>query len=319
MSTRRLALLAVAACALVGTVAGAAYAAYRATTSNPASTITGAPDWTAPTASASVIARSSGCTPTTPGYVKQAGSYYVYAAVTDTGNPASGISTVTANASALTAAQTAASLSSGSFSVGGVSYTHRTGAKTTDAGVSAGAKTYSLTSMDVAANSGTQNGWPVTVDNTAPTATSINANNKTGGTAGRAENGDTLVLVASEQIEPCSLLASWAGTPTAATLRLQNVGAADTAQIWDSANTTQLPFGTLALNGDVVNGTTVFQATMVESNGTITVTLGNFVSGNLRTDNVTTASVWTPSTTPYDRAQNAMSATPGSGTSHVHF
>jgi hypothetical protein len=191
MSTRRLALLAVAACALVGTLAGAAYAAYTATTSNPASTITGAPDWTAPTVSASVIARSSGCAPTTPGYVKQGGSYYTYAAVTDTGNPASGISTVTANVSALTAAQTSVSLSSGSFSVGGVSYTHRTAAITADAVVSAGAKTYSLTSTDVAANSGTQSGWPVTVDNTAPAATSINANNKTGGTAGRPENGDS--------------------------------------------------------------------------------------------------------------------------------
>ncbi len=315
----RQALILVGCLAVIGAGAGGAGGAFIATTVNPPSTITAAPDWTAPAASATVIARSAGCAPTTPGYLSQGRSYYVYAAVTDTGNPASGISSVVANVSALTIGQSAAALSPGSFSVDGVLYSHRSASIAADLLVTEGAKTYALTSTDVAANSGTQSPYPVTVDNTAPTAVSIEANNKPGGTAGRAENGDTLVLVASEQIEPCSLLASWDGTSTAATLRLLNSGAADTAEIWDAANTTRLPFGTLTVNGDIVNGNTTFAATIVESNGTITVTLGDFVSGNLRNDNKTTASVWTPSSTPYDRAQNAMATTPASGTSHLHF
>ena len=90
--------------------------------------------------------------------------------MTDTGNPASGVSTVTANESTVTTGQTAVALAAGSFSVGGTSYTHRTAAQTANAVLAAGSKTYSLTMADAAGNSGTQSGYSVTVDNTAPTA-----------------------------------------------------------------------------------------------------------------------------------------------------
>src|SRR5262249_19532928 len=106
-------------------IATAAYAGYSGTTSNPTSTFVAARDWTAPTSSASTIARSAGCTPTTPGYIKQGGTYYVYAAATDTGNPASGLLTVKADASAITTGLIAAPLVAGSYSVGGTSYTYR--------------------------------------------------------------------------------------------------------------------------------------------------------------------------------------------------
>ena len=74
----------------------------------------------------------------------------MYAAVTDTGNPASGVSTVTANESTVTTGQTAVALAAGSFSVGGTSYTHRTAAQTANAVLAAGSKTYSLTMADAA-------------------------------------------------------------------------------------------------------------------------------------------------------------------------
>jgi hypothetical protein len=290
-------------------VASAAYAAYAGTTVNPTSTITAAPDWTAPTSSASTIARNAGCTPTTPGYIKQGGTYYVYAAVTDTGNPASGVSTVTANDSTITTGQTAVALAAGSYSVGGTSYTHRTAAQTANAVLAAGSKTYSLAMADAAANNGSQTGLSVTVDNTAPAASDIQLTNKAGGTVGQPESGDLATFTFSELPEPCSLLANWDGTSTMVTARITKNGSNDTLTIWDSANTTQLSFGSVATGSNCVQSTSTFTSTMVLSGNTVTITLGTQTSGTVRTDGGNAVSVWSPSTAAYDRAQNAMSAT----------
>ena len=290
-------------------VSSAAYAAYAGTTTNPTSSITAAPDWTAPTSSASTIARSAGCTPTTPGYIKQGGTYYVYAAVTDTGNPASGVSTVTANESTVTTGQTAVALAAGSFSVGGTSYTQRTAAQTANAVLAAGSKTYSLTMADAAGNSGTQSGYSVTVDNTAPAASDFQPANKTGGTVGQAEAGDTATFTFSEPPEPCSILTSWDGTSATVTARITNSGPNDVLSIWDSTNTTQLNLGSVNLNGNCVQSTSTFTSTMALAGNVLTVTLGALSSGTVRTDAGNAVAAWTPSTAAYDRAQNAMAAT----------
>lgn len=303
-------------------VAGVAYGAFTATTSNPASTITAKPDWTAPTSSASAIARSAGCTPTTPGYLKQAGTYYVYAAVTDTGNPASGVSSVTANASTITTGQTAAALAAGSYSVGGTSYTHRTAALTANTPLTTGSKTYSLAMADAAGNSGSQTGLTVTVDNTAPTATDVQATNKAGGTIGRAEVGDLVTFTFSEPPEPCSLLAGWDGTSTNATVRITNNGANDTLTVWNSANTTQLSLGSVASGANYVSATATFSpSTIVIAGSTLTVTLGTMTGGTVVTTAANRTSIWTPSASAYDRAQNAMLTTTAteSGTSDPNF
>lgn len=308
--------------AVAGLVVTAACAAYSGTTSNPTSTITAAPDWTAPTSSASTIARSAGCTPTTPGYIKQGGTYYVYAAVTDTGNPASGVSTVTANESTITTGQTAVALAAGSFSVGGTSYTHRTAAQTANAVLAAGSKTYSLAMADVAGNNGSQTGLNVTVDNTAPTASDNQATNKVGGTAGRPEAGDLVALTFSEPIEPCSVFAGWDGTSTSVTVRLTNSGNNDPLTVWNAANTTQLNLGSIAMGANYVSASATFSpSTMVASGNTVTVTLGTMTAGTAVTTAANRASVWTPSASAYDRAQNAMSTATNteSGTSDPNF
>jgi|tagenome__1003787_1003787.scaffolds.fasta_scaffold20934728_1 hypothetical protein len=319
MRRRTVAGLALAAAVVV---TSAAYAAYAGTTANPASTITAAPDWTAPTSSASTIARSAGCTPTTPGYLKQGGTYYVYAAVTDTGNPASGVSTVTANESAVTTGQTAVALAAASFSVGGTSYTHRTAAQTANAALAAGSKTYSLALADVAANSSSQMGLTVTVDNTAPTASDNQLTNKAGGTAGRAEAGDLATLTFSEPVEPCSVLAGWDGTSTSVTVRLTNNGNNDTLTVWNAANTTQLNLGSIAAGANYVSASATFSpSTMVASGSTVTITLGTMTAGTVVTSGANAASIWTPSASAYDRAQNAMSTATNteSGTSDSNF
>ena len=71
---------------------------------SPGNSVGAATDFRAPTASASVIIKSEGGT---PGYIRKGGAYTVLANVGDTGNPASGVSTVTANVSTVTAGQTA--------------------------------------------------------------------------------------------------------------------------------------------------------------------------------------------------------------------
>lgn len=102
-------------------------------------TVTAIADWTAPSAEASVIAPTSGGT---PGYLKTAKpTYYVYAKVSDSGNPASGITSVKANVNNLTSGQTAVTLTAGSYSVGGVSYNYRS-ASLTAGTLSAGSKAY---------------------------------------------------------------------------------------------------------------------------------------------------------------------------------
>ena len=104
---RRFALLAFALLALAAVAAGGTgtWAAFSSTTSTGPGSLSSAADWTAPTVTASVIAHSA----SGPG-VKASGTYAIYANVTDSGNPASGVSTVTANVGSITTGQTAVSL-----------------------------------------------------------------------------------------------------------------------------------------------------------------------------------------------------------------
>jgi hypothetical protein len=131
------------------------FAAFSGTTSNGSNSFTAKPDWVAPTASAVVIAKTAGGT---TGFLKQGGTYNVYANVSDTGSPASGTSSVTANVSTITTGQTSAALTAGSYSLCGTTYGDRTASLTANASLSAGAYTFSLTSTDAAGNSGTQSG-----------------------------------------------------------------------------------------------------------------------------------------------------------------
>jgi hypothetical protein len=263
-------------------------------------------DTTPPTVSAAVIAKTAGGT---PGFVRQGGTYYIYANATDTGSTASGISTVTANVTTVTTGQTAVALVAGSFTVGGVAYGYRSASITASNPVIAGAKSFTVTATDVAGNAGGFTG-SVTVDNTVPTATNIQTANKVAGVAGRAEIGDTITYTFSEAIDPNSILAGWTGTSTPVTLRLNQAAGSDTVTIFNSANTVQLPFGIDRLGRtDYVTVSRTFSgSTMVMSGSTITITLGT-ASGAVTTAAGTGTMVWTPATTPTDLAGNACAAT----------
>jgi hypothetical protein len=283
--------------------AGGVFGAYTGTTSSDANSFAAAPDWRAPTAGRSVIAKTAGGT---EGFIKQGGTYFVYADVTDTGNPASGVSTVTSNSSNVTTGATSTALSSGSFTIGGLSYSNRSASLTANAVLAAGSYTYTVTSTDVAGNSGNQT-FSVTVDNTAPTGSDVQTTNG-GATAGRPEANDTVTFTYSEPIDPNSILAGWTGSATSVVVRINNnTPTNDQLQVFNSGNTAQLPLGNVNLGGTgYVNASRTYNpSSMSMSGNSITVVLGT-ASGAGITSAATTM-VWTPSATATDRAGNAAS------------
>lgn len=264
------------------------------------------PDTTAPTVAGSVISKT---TLYLPGFVRQGGTYFVYANVSDAG---SGVATVRANVSTVTTGQTTLALVAGSYSIGGVSYNYRSASVTANAVLAEGTKAYTITATDVATNSVTQGGFNVTVDNTRPTGTNTQTTNA--GVAGQPGLGDTMTLTFSEQIDPQSVLAGWTGTSTPVVVRITQAAGGDQVTVRNAANTAVLPLGTVNLVGtNYVTvtrdfGTPGTASTMVQSGNSITVTLGT-PSGAVATQAVANNMIWTPSATATDRAGNTCQTT----------
>ena len=310
--TRLVATAALLALAAIGAVTGNVWAAFHATTNSAGNRVVGAPDWVAPTVSSSVIRKTQGGT---PGFIHQGGTYNAFAAVSDTGNPASGIASAAGNMSTLTTGQGSAPLTSGSFAIAGTSYNVRTGTLTADSTLAAGTYAYSLTSADAAGNQGTQTGYFVIVDNTAPTAADVQTTNKTGNVAGRPDIGDTVTFTFSEPIDPESVLPGWTGAATSVVARIERDSPPNNRfAVYNATNATQLPLGTVNLGRpDYVAANTSFGAsgtssTMIQSGNAITITLGT-ASGATTTTGNTAAMIWTASALATDRAGNAEGTT----------
>jgi|GEM_PF-1334350 len=318
--------------AAVGLVASApaALAAFTATTT-ATNNIAAANDWLPPSVSATVVAKQTGYL---AGAIKQGGTYYVYANVADSGNPPSGVSTVKADVSAITTGATAVSLTAGSYSINGVSYGYRSAALTAN-GTLSGTKNYTITSTDVLTHAQTQSGYSVAVDNTPPTATDIQTTNHAGGTAGKAETGDTIVFTFSEPIDPQSVIGGWTGASTGVSVHVEDGGCLlallcsdDSLEVYSGGSPLATLGGPINLHDPGYNGRgllgtlpdAVFNATMVESGSTITVTLGSLTSGSADTGG-STLMTWSWSGGPYDAAGNvgAGNAVTESGGSSKEF
>jgi hypothetical protein len=260
-------------------------------------------DTTAPVATAAVIGKSQGGRPE---FVKQGGTYYVYANVTDA---VSGVAAVTANVSTVTTGTTAAPLTAGSWTVAGVTYGYRSALLTASNPLAAGSKAFTISATDTVGNAGTTGGFSVTVDNTVPAPTDVQAANG-GTTAGKVETGDIVTLTYSETMEPVSILAGWDGTSTTVTVRLIQAGGQDRLQVWNAANTAQLPVGLLRLGrADYTTANVTFTgSTMTLSGGVVTIVLGT-PSGATGTAAGTGTITWTPSATATDLASNASTTT----------
>jgi len=269
-------------------------------------------DTVAPTVSATVVAKTGQWF---AGFTRQGGTYYVYANATDGGLVPSGIATIQADVSVLTAGASAVALVAGSYSVEGVSYGFRSAALTERNPLAAGAKTYTLTSTDNVGNVRVQTGFSTTVDNTVPGAADIQTTNG-GATVGRIEAGDTIVYTFSEIIDPESILPGWTGAATDVVVRFTDSASADTAAVWNAANTSQLALGSINTKANLVTGAATAGASGTPSRmvldtatATVTVTLGTVAGGPLNTDLGNNKMMWSPSTGAFDRAGNPMSNT----------
>jgi hypothetical protein len=280
----------------LGSATGTVWAAFTSEGTNPGNELTAAPDFVGPTAGSSVIQKAEGGI---PGYIRQGGGYRVFANVSDSGNPASGVSSATANVTALTTGQSASALTAGSYTAGSTTYNYRSGSLTANSSLAAGTKSYSLALADAAGNTGSAASLSVVVDNTAATASNVQTTNKTGGTNGTPELGDTVTLTYSEQVEPNSVLTGWTGASQNIVVRIDN----------NVANSTLLPLGTVRLGRtDYVSANTTFGATgtastMTQSGSAITLTLGT-ASGSPAFAFGTGTLTWYPSNGATDRAGN---------------
>ena len=127
-------------------------------------------DNTAPTLT-TVVGAATGTSPA--GFVKQGGGYRVYANASDAGSGLNAGS-LSVDVSAITTGSSAVGLSASGCPcvVGGTSYAYQSAALTANNPLSEGAKAYTLTGADSVGNSGSQSG-SVSVDNTAPTLTTV--------------------------------------------------------------------------------------------------------------------------------------------------
>ncbi len=315
------ALLLVLAASIAGTATSLAVLTSQRSVGSNTLTTAAKFDTVPPTIGGSVISKT---TPYLVGSIRPGGTFYVYANATDAGVGA-GVASATANVGSIKSGSTAVPLVAGTYSAGGVSYGFRSAALTADA-KPAGTYSYSVTATDRSSNATTAS-FSVTVDATPPAAQDVQAANVAGGTGGKAETGATITFTYSEPIDPESILSGWTGASTSVVVRFSNGGSNDSFAIWNAANTSQLPLGSVALNADYVTSTTVVfgasgtPSTMVRSGSTITITLGTLTSGSVKTNGTAKAMTWTPSASATDAAGNACSTTPAteSGTNDVDF
>jgi chitinase len=152
-----------------------------------------------------------------------------------------------------------------------------------------------------------------TVDATKPTAVSVVAANKTGGTAGKIEAGDSMTFTYSEPIAAASVWSGWDGTSTTVNVRFTNSAGADTVTVL-TATTGTINLGSVATNGNYVSANTTFASTMVRSadGKSIVVTLGTPAS--VQATAVTAKNMtWTVASGITDLVGNAI-ATPATFT-----
>ena len=264
-----------------------------------------------PTVTTAVIDKSTGGLASA---IKQGGTYYVYANVTGSGTPPAGLASLTADVSTISTSQSAAALSSGTYTVDGQSYNYRSALLTAKSTLSAGTDSFTVKLTD-SAGTATSTSYSVTVDNTAPRTSNIQTTNVAGGTAGKPEAGDTVIFSYTNAVDPTTVLSGWDGSAQPVVVDIIDGGTSgdDKLEVLNASTLAQLPLGSVDLGRkDYVTKTTTFgasgtAASMVMSGSVITVTLGT-PSATAGTAASTGTMVWTPSTTVTDAAGNAVSA-----------
>ncbi|HEU4701779.1 MAG TPA: signal peptidase I [Conexibacter sp.] len=311
----------------LGALAGT-FSDFTATTTNAGNTFAAAAVNAAPDVSAAVVGKSAGGV---VGYVKRSGTFFVYANASDD----TAVASMRATLTNVTGSSTAVTLTAGSFSAGGVSYGYRSAQLTASGSLSNGAKSFTVTATDGAGLTDAFTG-SVTADKDPPSASSVATANKAGGTAGRAEQGDSATITFNEAIEPDTILDGWSGAATDVQAAIIDSGgsANDVLRVYDGSAldaAQYLPVGTIDLGRSdfVTSGSyAVFglasaggtSSKLTLSGRTLTIVLGSLDYGSVSTSGANTTERYTPVATLTDLAGNAAStSTVSASGSHKAF
>lgn len=295
----RLAVLVCLAFALVGAVSGVTFSAFTSKADNTGNVVKAAPDWKGPSVAAGVATTTGALN-----HFRQGDTVYVYANVTDSGNPASGVASVNASVTVPGYGVMSIPLTAGTYNQRGVTYNYRSAAQPIPNPFPDQTLGVDVVAADNAGNSTTKS-FSVYVDNTAPTATNIQTANKAGGQAGKAEQGDTITYTFSEAMDPDSILAGWDGSAQTLTMRLADSSSGDSLQVYGGS----VRLGTVNLGntGYTSSNINFSNSTMTMIGNTVVVTLGT-PSGTPGTVGTSGTMVWTPSTYAADLAGNSISS-----------
>jgi hypothetical protein len=150
----------------------------------------------------------------------------------------------------------------------------------------------------------------IVIDNHTPTGTDVQTGNGNA-TQGRIQTSDWIQLTWSEPIAPASVVSGWDGSSRAIKVRITEAGTNDTMDFYDGNDTTRLNLvataADLKLGGDFVATDVKYDATMSMSGNSITITLGNLISGTRNTLVSATTITWKPSALATDLSGHATS------------
>jgi hypothetical protein len=150
------------------------------------------------------------------------------------------------------------------------------------------------------------------VDNATPSGVDVQTP-VVGSITGQMQVGDAIALTFSEPMNPASILTGWAGASQAIRVNLSDNASNDRIDFWNAANTARLNLintaTSLPLGGNfLTTATGAWNATMVMSGNTVTVTLTSLISGTMSRASTGTMR-WTPSSAALDLAGKASSTT----------
>lgn len=267
---------------------------FTGTTGTRNNEIAAAPDWTAPEITAVVVEPVDGT-------LAAGGRFRVYAAAADTGNPASGIASMTADLGEL-ATTASASLSAGSWVVDGTTYGWRSEELTAATGLTAGSHTITVRAQDAAGNGPATKTGTATVSENEPFGGLDFTTTDRRGNTGLAQQNDEIAFVYNRAPSPASVLWGWDGSSEWVTVLLVDGAVYGGSSSDDLLGVTDrygnlLPLGYVNLDGDYVNRNSTVKftySTMRLDGDAVEVTLG-YASGSPRDDNNNRRPTWMPS------------------------
>jgi hypothetical protein len=175
-----------------------------------------------------------------------------------------------------------------------------------------GTYTARATQTDTGGNTGSAT-VTFTVDTAAPTPTMISTANAATGTKGRLGAGDSITYLFSEAITPGSVLSTFSGGSTTASVQvyLYNAGTTDYLALLDGNGQPNVMLDSyVATNAELVTANVTWPATLSQSSDgrSFTITLGTApATGVATTVNAARNMFWTAKAGPTDHAGNSLS------------